>query len=121
MPGVDLYLSEYKRSITAKLKKGDFFNEPSQVSLDCVATGSVVIPDGAFGGREGEDIFEERKNLNLFENKFIKIRRIVDRARSVLIYVVYATRLGSGEDAIVSPGRYNTEICTLPIAFADSK
>ena len=35
MPGVRLYISDFKRSLTDKLAK-DFFSEPSQVSAHCI-------------------------------------------------------------------------------------
>ena len=64
-----IYLTDYERSITEKLAK-DFFGDPSQASLTCVASGPVTILDekevAAEGGRE---IFSERKGLNLFQNK----------------------------------------------------
>ena len=70
--GVTLYLSDFKRSVSAKLQSGDIFSEPSQTSLACVrdelAEGGVVIR-GDLGGREGKEVFAERKNLNLLNNK----------------------------------------------------
>jgi catabolite regulation protein CreA len=33
--GVNIYLSDFKRSVSAKLSSGDLFSEPSQTSLAC--------------------------------------------------------------------------------------
>ena len=67
--GVTVYITDYERSFTEKIAK-DFFSDPSQASLTCVASGAPTILDekevAAEGGRE---IFSERKALNPFQNK----------------------------------------------------
>ena len=70
--GVTVYLSDFKRSVSAKLSSGDIFSEPSQTSLACVRDdsrpGGVQIT-GDLGAREGKEMFAERKNMNLLNNK----------------------------------------------------
>eukprot|EP00899_Mesostigma_viride_P020420 jgi/Mesvir1/2837/Mv13927-RA.1 len=68
--GVAIFLSDYTRSITDRLKK-DFFNEPSQASLTCVKTGLITVK-GDLGGEEGEEVFAEGKNLTF---KTVRVRR----------------------------------------------
>lgn len=114
MDGVTIYISDFKRSIADKLAK-DFFSEPSQASVTCVATGPVTLknPDKvkASGGQE---IFAEGKGLNLFQQKTLRVRRIFND--NTLLYVSYSTRLSSASDDGVSSGRYKTSICALPVA-----
>ena len=112
--GVVVYLADFKRSLTAKLQK-DFFSEPSQASLNCAATGAVRVT-GDLGGSEGEELFSERRNINLLQNKTLRVRRILDKQHDVLLYVAYSTRTASAEDSeAVSAGRYKTSVCAVPI------
>lgn len=68
--GVTLYLSDFKRSISAKLQSADFFSEPSQTSLACVrnetSPGGAVTVKGDIGGKEGKEMFagEDDKGRN---------------------------------------------------------
>ena len=63
--GVTLYLSDFKRSLSAKMKSSDFFSEPTQSSLACVRSDGAVRVKSDLGGKEGAEMFAERKNLNL--------------------------------------------------------
>lgn len=112
--GVMLYLSDFKRSLTAKLQK-DFFSEPSTASLTCTRTGPIsFIPEDIIS-KEGEEIFSERKNLS-FSNKNLRVRRVYDEKNGALIYISYSTRLTSTDGEGQSNGRYRTSICSVQIA-----
>ncbi|KAK9817982.1 hypothetical protein WJX72_005319 [[Myrmecia] bisecta] len=115
--GVTIYVSDFKRSLADKLSK-DFFAEPSQASVTCAATGPVSIRDvDAIRGSDGHEVFSERKGLNLFQNKTLRVRRLYDEKRNTLLYVAYSTRLTSESDSSkASNSRYRTSICALPIA-----
>ena len=65
--GVTIYLSDFKRSFSAKAQSGDFFSEPSQTALACVRSESAagVSVKGDVTGFQGQEVFSERKNLNL--------------------------------------------------------
>ena len=99
--GVTVYLSDFKCSVSAKLSSGDIFSEPSQTSLACVRDdsrpGGVQIT-GDLGGREGKEMFAERKKMNLLNNKVLRIRRVYDAPRNTLVYVSYSTRTSSADD-----------------------
>jgi catabolite regulation protein CreA len=62
VPGVVLYLSDFDRPITEKLAK-DFFNDPSSSSLTCVKAGPIKLSSDIYLGSDGEEVFEESKNL----------------------------------------------------------
>uniref|UniRef100_A0A7S0X505 Uncharacterized protein n=1 Tax=Mantoniella antarctica TaxID=81844 RepID=A0A7S0X505_9CHLO len=121
--GVTLYLSDFKRSITAKLQSSDFFSEPSQTSLACVR--NEMSPDGSsgavrvkadLGGREGKEMFAERKNLNLLNNKTLRVRRIFHPEANSIVYVSYSTRTASaGKSDGPSAGQYKTSLCAVPL------
>lgn len=108
--GVTVYFSDFKRSLVDKLAK-DFFAEPSQASLSCDISGPVEIRnEKAISGGEGKELFAERKGLNLFKDKTLRVRRVYDPERRTLIYVAYSTRLS---DDNVTAGRYKTSLCTV--------
>jgi len=112
--GVTIYISDFKRSLSAKLQK-DFFSEPSQASLTCTATGPVALTvDPATLKSEGEEVFKERKNLS-FSNKTLRVRRVYDAENKAVVYVAYSTRLSGAPDGDVSAGQYKTSICAVPI------
>lgn len=116
---VTLYLSDFKRSLSSKLSR-DFFSEPSQASLSCALTDTLanVPPKIANSGSEGEELFSQRKGGGLLgAGKVLRIRRLYDSERKVAIYVSYSSRLASNENKEnVSPGRYKTSTCAVPLA-----
>lgn len=121
--GVTLYLSDFKRSISAKMKSSDFFSEPTQSSLACVRTEGGVRVKGDLGGREGAEMFAERKNLNLLNNKTLRVRRIYHPEADTLIYVAYSTRTastGNNADGSPSAGQYKTSICAVPLKAGEA-
>ncbi|CAG9460196.1 unnamed protein product [Pedinophyceae sp. YPF-701] len=113
--GVSIYISDFKRSIADKLAK-DFFNEPSQASLTCAATGPVSFDAKRISAPDGQEIFSEAKGLNLFRNKTLRVRRILDKDANALVYVAYSTRTTAAQDdGGPSSGRYRTSICAVPL------
>ncbi|KAL4457766.1 hypothetical protein ABPG75_012631 [Micractinium tetrahymenae] len=115
--GLVIYLTDYQRSITERLAK-DPFSDPSQASLTCLANRPVTVKDeAAIAGSEGKEIFSERKGLNLFQNKNLRVRRIFDDKNRVVIYVAYSTRFtGAADEKDVSTSRYRTSVCAVPLA-----
>ena len=116
--GVTIYLSDFKRSFSAKAQSGDFFSEPSQTALACVRSESAagVSVKGDVTGFQGQEVFSERKNLNLLNNKTLRVRRIYDQGNNALVYVSYSTRTSSSSnDGGPSAGQYHTNICTVPL------
>lgn len=54
--------------------KGDFFSDPSQSSITCAATGVVTVTNpAALGGQQGREVFSEKKNLSLFNDKVCRV------------------------------------------------
>lgn len=60
--GVTLYLSDYQRPLTEKLSN-NFFNDPSSSSLTCARTGPMKFKSDINLSPEGEEVFEESRNL----------------------------------------------------------
>jgi catabolite regulation protein CreA len=74
-----------------------------------------VVVRGDLGGKEGKELFSERKNLNLFNNKTLKVRRVYDPANNALLYVSYSTRTSSTDAEGPSAGQYKTSVCAVPL------
>jgi catabolite regulation protein CreA len=60
--GVELYVADFERPLTEKLGK-DFFDDPSSSSLACAQVGPVVVAKDMSTSPEGEEVFEESRNL----------------------------------------------------------
>lgn len=113
--GVTIYVSEFQRNIVDKLQK-DFFTEPSQASLTCAQTGPISLKIDPSKLKDSAEVFAERKSLNLFQDKTLRVKRVYDVERKTLIYVAYSTRLSTAtDDKGVSSGRYRTSICAIPL------
>ncbi len=60
--GVALYIADVDRSIADKLNS-DYFNDPSSSSITCTKTGFVTISKDLSTSLQGEEIFEQARNL----------------------------------------------------------
>ncbi len=69
--GVTLYISNFERPLNERLQK-DFFSDPSTASVGCAKTGPVAIADNIAIGKQGEEVFEEKKSL-LFKELRVQV------------------------------------------------
>jgi CreA protein len=90
--GITCHISHFERGVIDRLRKGNWFEDPSNASIACQRTGPVVIGD-IERDEEGEEVFNERKSL-VFKN--LAVRRIYDEARETMIYVVYSRQVVEG-------------------------
>jgi hypothetical protein len=90
-----------------------------QASLACVVTGTPEIVDlKAISGREGKEVISQGRNLSIFQQKALRVRRVYDEPRKTLIYIAYSTRMTSASDeGGVSTGRYKCAARPLPVAW----
>ena len=104
--GVTCHITHFERGLIDRLRKGNWFEDPSNASIACRQTGPIVIGD-IERDEEGEEVFSERKSL-IF--KSLAVRRIYDEAHQTLVYVVYSRQVmeGSAKMAI------STVRCTAP-------
>ena len=87
--GVVCDLAHFDRSVIDRLRKGDWFEDPSNSSIACRQTGAITVGE-IDTSKAGEEVFSERASL-IF--KSIAIRRIYDRANDTLIYVAYSRQV----------------------------
>jgi CreA protein len=87
--GITCHLTHFDRSVIDRLRKGNWFEDPSNSSIACRQTGAIVIgdikPDAA-----GEEVFSERASLVF---KSIAVRRIYDKKNDTLVYVAYSRQV----------------------------
>lgn len=105
--GVELYISNFERPLNEKLSK-DFFNDPSFAAVGCAKVGPISIADNIARGKQGEEVFEEKKSL-LF--KQLRVQRVYDEETNTMVYVSYNTRLNKGDDD--NKSRYKSSICAV--------
>ena len=87
--GVTCHLTHFDRSVIDRLRKGNWFEDPSNSSIACRQTGPITI--GAIKtDAAGEEVFSERASLVF---KSIAVRRIYDKANDTLIYVAYSRQV----------------------------
>ena len=99
--GATIYVTEYKRSLTDRLAN-DPFSDPAQASVTCAATGPVRVKDAAKlrSQKDGSEVFEERKGINIIQNKRLRVRRLYDADHDTLIYISYSTAITKESSAV---------------------
>lgn len=90
--GVTCHMTHFERGLIDRLRKGNWFEDPSNASISCRQTGPIVIGEIELDD-EGEEVFSERKSL-VFKN--LAVRRIYDDAHDTLIYVAYSREIVEG-------------------------
>lgn len=90
--GVTCHVAYFDRSIIDRLQQGDWFEDPSNSSIDCVQTGPLVIGDIELD-KNGEEVFKERRAL-IF--KTLLVNRIYDAEHNALIYLSNSRQVNEG-------------------------
>ena len=87
--GITCHLTHFDRSVIDRLRKGNWFEDPSNSSIACRQTGPLAIGDIKLD-EAGEEVFSERASLVF---KSIAVRRIYDKKNDTLIYVAYSRQV----------------------------
>jgi CreA protein len=87
--GVSCHISRFSRGLIDRLRKGNWFLDPSNSSISCRQTGPMTIGDIDTSAR-GEEVFSQRLSL-IF--KSLAVRRIYDKKNATLIYVIYSRQV----------------------------
>ena len=90
--GVTCHLAYFDRSVLDRLKKGNWFEDPSNSAIECERTGPIKIGD-IRRGPKGEDVFSASRSL-IF--KSLRVKRIYDETNQVLIYLAHANQVSEG-------------------------
>ena len=105
--GVTCHMAHFDRSVIDRMRKGDWFENPSNGSISCGITGPVTIGDIA-SGKGGETVFKQRQSVVF---KKLAVRRVYDRENDTLIYLVYSKQ--------VIDGSAKMSLATVPLRGAD--
>jgi len=90
--GVTCHIAYFDRSLIDRLSNGNWFEDPSNASIDCRQTGPIVIGN-IDRSRDGERVFRESRSIVL---KSLSITRVFDEANQTLIYLAHASELSEG-------------------------
>ncbi len=106
--GVTCHVSYFDRSVVDRLKKGNWFEQPSDSAISCNQTGPITIGDINLG-RSGEEVFKQ--DISLFWKKQV-VNRIYDKTTDTLIYLSHSRQVqeGSAKMAITTVPLYGLNV-----------
>ncbi|WP_281858146.1 CreA family protein [Litoreibacter halocynthiae] len=105
--GVTCHIAYFDRSLIDRLSNGNWFEDPSNASIDCRQTGPISIGD-IDRSDDGETVFREGRSV-IF--KSLRLSRIYDEENQVLIYLAHGNELtqGSAKMSISTVPLYQTQ------------
>jgi CreA protein len=92
VPGIVCHFAHFDRGFWDRIGKGNWFEDPSNASIDCQRAGPIDLTRADLDGN-GQDVFSQRQSLFF---KQVAVRRIIDLEHSTVIYVVYSRELVEG-------------------------
>ena len=106
--GVTCHVTYFDRSIIDRLKKGNWFEDPSNSSIACRQTGPIEIGEIDLS-RGGEEVFREGRSLIW---KDLLVKRIYDQANDTLVYLAHSRQVveGSAKMAISTVPLYGQQV-----------
>jgi len=90
--GVTCHVTYFDRSVIDRLRKGNWFEDPSNNSIACRQTGPIEIGDINLS-QSGEEVF--RAGLSLSWKKLV-VTRIYDKKNVTLVYLIHSRQLTDG-------------------------
>jgi len=112
--GVTCPLVHFDRSVIDRLRKGNWFENPSNSGISCQQTGPIVIGKIATSAK-GEEVFSERMSLFF---KSIAVRRIYDKTTDTLVYVAYSRQV---QDASAKMGLSTIALFNTSVTWSNGK
>jgi CreA protein len=112
--GVTCHLVHFDRSVIDRLRKGNWFENPSNSGISCQQTGPILIGKIATGAK-GEEVFSERMSLFF---KSIAVRRIYDKTTDTLVYVAYSRQV---QDASAKMGLSTIALFNTNVTWSNGK
>nr|WP_312797997.1 CreA family protein [Tianweitania sp.] len=106
--GVTCHVSYFERGLFDRLKKGNWFEDPSDSSIACRQTGPITVGDIELS-KGGEEVFDQRISL-IWKQRMVK--RIYDRQNDTLIYLSHSRQVqdGSAKMAISTVPLYGQNV-----------
>ncbi|TCM58643.1 MULTISPECIES: CreA family protein [unclassified Rhizobium] len=106
--GITCHVTYFDRGVIDRLRKGNWFEDPSNNSIACRQTGPIVIDDIDLS-KGGEEVF--RSGLSLIW-KSLQVTRIYDRKNNTLIYLAHSRQVveGSAKMSISTVPLFNQQV-----------
>lgn len=90
--GITCHVAYFERGFIDRIQKGNWFEDPSNSSIDCRQTGPISL-GRIDGSDEGENVFSEGRSIIW---KSLQVKRIFDETTQTLIYVSHARDVQNG-------------------------
>lgn len=90
--GVTCHVSYFDRGIIDRLRKGNYFENPSDTAISCKQTGPIKIGDIDLS-EDGDEVFKQGISLIWKEQV---VNRIYDKANNTLIYLAHSRQVQDG-------------------------
>jgi len=90
--GVTCHVSYFERGIIDRLRKGNYFEDPSDTAISCRQTGPIKIGEINLD-EDGEEVFKQGISLIWKEQV---VNRIYDKANDTLIYLAHSRQVKDG-------------------------
>lgn len=106
--GITCHVSYFERGVIDRLRKGDWFEDPSDSSIACRQTGPITIGD-IDTSKDGEEVFD--RGISLIWKERV-VNRIYDKANDTLIYLSHSRQVkdGSAKMAISTVPLFNQAV-----------
>lgn len=106
--GITCHVTYFDRGVIDRLRKGNWFEDPSNNSIACRQTGPITIGDIDLD-EGGEEVF--RSGLSLIW-KSLSVKRIYDKKNNTLIYLAHSREVieGSAKMSISTVPLYNQNV-----------
>lgn len=90
--GITCHVSYFERGVIDRLRKGNWFEDPSDSSIACRQTGPITVGDIDLG-KEGEEVFDQGISLIWKERV---VNRVYDKKNDTLIYLSHSRQVKDG-------------------------
>jgi len=90
--GVTCHVTYFDRSVIDRVKKGNWFEDPSNNSISCRQTGPIEIGDINLS-EGGDEVF--KTGMSLIWKKLV-VNRIYDKKNDTLVYLAHSRELTDG-------------------------
>jgi CreA protein len=106
--GITCHIAHFDRSVIDRLRKGSWFENPSNGSINCEQTGPIVIGD-IDRGKSGETLVKQKQALWF---KTLSVRRVYDAEADTLIYLIYSKEVveGSAKMSLSTVSLYGRDV-----------
>lgn len=106
--GITCHIAHFDRGVIDRLRKGSWFENPSNGSINCEQTGPIVIGD-IDRGKSGETLVKQKQALWF---KTLSVRRVYDAEADTLIYLIYSKEVveGSAKMSLSTVSLYGRDV-----------